>query len=271
MTTKKVLFICQAITPYVPQTELSLMGKDVPQAIQDMGSEIRTFLPKWGNINERRNQLHEVIRLSGMNIIIDDTDHPLIIKVATLQVAHMQVYFIDNEDYFQKRLMTCDKKGNEYSDNHERAIFYARSVLETIKKLRWYPDIIHCQGWISAAVPFYIKTAYKEDPPFAHTKVIYSLHDEMLTASIPDNFKNCLAFRNITPKVIDSFKLEMKEPDDFPKFAINFCDGIIAGNSKVKPELLDFARSKTIPVLDYIEESDVSQRYADFYDSILEK
>src|SRR5574344_509895 len=236
MTDKKVLFICQAITPYVPQTELSLMGKDVPQAIQDMGNEIRTFLPKWGNINERRNQLHEVIRLSGMNIIIDDTDHPLIIKVATLQSAHMQVYFIDNEDYFQKRLMTFDKKGIEYADNYERAIFYARSVLETIKKLRWYPDVIHCQGWISSVVPFYIKTAYKDDPPFAHTKVVFSLHNEVLSSPMPDNFEDCLAFRNITNKIIDGFKLEMKSPEDFSKLAINFSDGIIVSNDQVKPE-----------------------------------
>lgn len=270
MTTKKVLFISQAITPYVPQTELSVMGKNIPQAIQEMGNEIRTFLPKWGNINERRNQLHEVIRLSGLNIIINDTDHPLIIKVATLHSSHIQVYFIDNEDFFHKRLVACDKKGNEYTDNHERTIFYARSVLETIKKLKWYPDIIHCQGWISASVPFYIKTAYKDEPPFAHTKVVYSLHNEMLKSPMPANFKDCLAFRSITPAVIDKYKLDFVEASDFAKFAIYFSDGVIASNGNVMPELLDYAHSRNTPVLDYQEGDDTAQRYSDFYDSILQ-
>ena len=153
MKANKVLFITQEITPYVPESELSKMGRYLPQAIQEKGKEIRTFMPKWGNVNERRNQLHEVIRLSGMNLIIDDTDHPLIIKVASIQAARMQVYFIDNDDYFQQRLMKLDENGVEYNDNDERAIFYARGVLETVKKLRWCPDIIHCHGWMSALVP----------------------------------------------------------------------------------------------------------------------
>ena len=142
----KVLFITQEITPYVSESEMSLVGRNLPQAIQEKGREIRTFMPKWGNINERRNQLHEVIRLSGMNIIIDDTDHPLIIKVASIGAARMQVYFIDNDDYFLKRGMMCDDENNEYADNIERAVFFARGVLETVKKLRWVPDVVHCQG-----------------------------------------------------------------------------------------------------------------------------
>ena len=159
---KKVLFINQEITPYVPETEMSIMGRDLPQKAQECGLEIRTFMPKWGNINERRGQLHEVIRLSGMNLIIDDTDHPLIIKVASIPQSRIQVYFIDNDDYFTKRQMTADETGKEYADNGERAIFFARGVLETVKKLRWTPDIIHCQGWMSSVVPFYIKTAYHD-------------------------------------------------------------------------------------------------------------
>ena len=144
---KKVLFIKQEISPYVPESELSIMGRDLPNKMQEAGYEIRTFMPKWGNINERRGQLHEVIRLSGMNLIIDDTDHPLIIKVASIPQTRLQVYFIDNDDYFMKRLMAEDENGQEYTDNGERAIFFARGVLETVKKLRWVPDIIHCQGW----------------------------------------------------------------------------------------------------------------------------
>ena len=157
MKANRILFITQEITPFVPESQLANIGRNLPQATQDMGKEIRIFTPKWGNINERRNQLHEVIRLSGMNLIINDTDHPLIIKVASLQAARMQVYFIDNDDYFHNRQMTCDKEGVEYSDNDERAIFFARGVLETVKKLRWCPEVIHCHGWISALVPLYIK------------------------------------------------------------------------------------------------------------------
>ena len=136
---KKVLFINQEITPYVPDTEMSLMGNLMPQKMQDAGYEIRTFMPKWGTINERRGQLHEVIRLSGMNLIIDDMDHPLIIKVATIPQTRIQVYFIDNEDYFQKRKMTADENGNDYADNGERAIFFARGVLETVPQGSEWP------------------------------------------------------------------------------------------------------------------------------------
>ena len=149
----KVLFITQEITPYVSESEMANIGRNLPQAIQEKGREIRTFMPKWGNINERRNQLHEVIRLSGMNLIIDDTDHPLIIKVASIQSARMQVYFIDNDDYFQNRMQTTDENGIEYDDNDSRAVFYARGVLETVKKLRWCPDVIHCHGWMTALAP----------------------------------------------------------------------------------------------------------------------
>ena len=174
----KVLFITQEITPYVSESEMSLVGRNLPQAIQEKGREIRTFMPKWGNINERRNQLHEVIRLSGMNLIIDDTDHPLIIKVASIQSARMQVYFIDNDDYFQNRLQVTDENGEEYEDNDARAIFYARGVLETVKKLRWCPDIIHCHGWMTALAPLYIKKAYKDEPSFRDAKVIFSLYED---------------------------------------------------------------------------------------------
>ena len=174
MKAKKILFITQAMVPFVPEDAKSLMGRFLPQTIQESGHEIRTFTPKWGMINERRNQLHEVIRLSGMNIIIDETDHPLIIKVASIPQARMQIYFIDNDDYFMKRGMICDENGEEYEDNGERAIFYARGVLVTVKKLRWVPDVIHCHGWITALAPLFIKKAYVDEPSFADAKVVFS-------------------------------------------------------------------------------------------------
>ena len=164
MAKKKILFINQEITPYVPDNSLSLMGKELPKVMQERSHEIRTFMPKWGNINERRGQLHEVIRLSGMNLIINDTDHPLIIKVASIQSARVQVYFIDNDDYFGKRLIERDEAGVEYEDNGERAIFFARGVLETVKKLRWVPDIIHCQGWMSGVVAEGLRRRFQAVP-----------------------------------------------------------------------------------------------------------
>ena len=156
---KKILYITQEMVPFVPETDMAQMGRYLPQATQEKSREIRSFMPKWGIINERRNQLHEVIRLSGINIVVDDTDHPLVIKVASITAARMQIYFIDNDDFFSGRGMGTDADGNEYSDNAERAAFYARGVLETIKKLKWSPDIIHCIGWMSSFVPLYIKTA----------------------------------------------------------------------------------------------------------------
>ena len=159
MKEAKVLFIAQEITPYLPESEIANICRNLPQGIQDRGHEIRTFMPKYGSINERRNQLHEVIRLSGMNLIIDDTDHPLIIKVASIQSARMQVYFIDNDDYFQRN---ADGVVDEdmRPDNDERSIFFVRGVMETVKKLRWTPDIIHCHCWITALTPLYIKKSY---------------------------------------------------------------------------------------------------------------
>ena len=181
MESVKVLFISQEITPYLPETEMSLIGRNLPQGIQEKGKEIRTFMPRYGCINERRNQLHEVIRLSGMNLIIDDTDHPLIIKVASIQAARMQVYFIDNEEYFfRKNVLTNDEK-NYYEDNDERAIFFARGVLETVKKLRWSPDLIHCHGWFTSLVPLFIKKHFKDEPLFMNSKVVYSIYDDEFT------------------------------------------------------------------------------------------
>ena len=157
MEKTRILFISQEITPYLPETEMSKTGRLLPQGIQERGNEIRTFMPRFGCINERRNQLHEVIRLSGMNLIINDTDHPLIIKVASIQAARMQVYFIDNEDYFQRKALLHDNSGKFFEDNDERAIFFARGVFETVKKLRWSPDLIVCQGWLTSLVPLNLK------------------------------------------------------------------------------------------------------------------
>ena len=264
---KKILFINQEIVPYVPDSNLSLMGKALPQAILEKGHEIRTFMPKWGNINERRGQLHEVIRLSGMNLIIDDTDHPLIIKVATIAQTRIQVYFIDNDDYFSKRQMAQDEKGEDYSDNGERAIFFARGVLETVKKLRWIPDIIHIQGWMGAVVPLYIKTAYHDEPSFANTKVVTSLFTNSLKSDFSENFKKCVEFRDakadLLKKYSDPFTF-----DELGKLAIDYSDGVIAANKNVSKELIKYAKGNNVPFLAYPGE-DFADAYDNFYEKIL--
>ena len=265
MAKKKILFINQEISPYVPDNNLSLMGKDLPQAMQERNHEIRTFMPKWGTINERRGQLHEVIRLSGMNLIINDTDHPLIIKVASIQSARVQVYFIDNDDYFGRRLMEKDEQGVDYPDNGERAIFFARGVLETVKKLRWVPDIIHCQGWMSAVVPLYVKTAYHDEPSFADTKVVSSLFTQNLNKDLGDNFKKCLEFREAREELLKGYN-DNFDFIELGKLAIDYSDGIVQADKVVNEELLNYAKGKNIPVLGYHE--DFADEYEAFYDQI---
>ncbi len=265
MAKKKILFINQEIAPYVPDTDLSLMGRSLPQAMQEKGYEIRTFMPKWGTINERRGQLHEVIRLSGMNLIINDTDHPLIIKVASIQQTRVQVYFIDNDDYFSKRQMTVDETGADYPDNGERAIFFARGVLETVKKLRWVPDVIHCQGWMSAVVPFYIKTAYHDEPSFANTKVVTSLFTKTLKGDLGEAFKQSIEFRDAKASLLEPYN-DNFDLMELGKLAIDYSDGIVTATPKVNTTLLKYAVDKKIPLLGY--EKDFADGYEAFYNQI---
>ena len=266
MAKKKILFINQEIAPYVPDTTMSLMGRDLSQAIQEMGHEIRTFMPKWGNINERRGQLHEVIRLSGMNLIIDDTDHPLIIKVASIPTAKIQVYFIDNDDYFSKRQMGKDEAGEDYPDNGERAIFFARGVLETVKKLRWVPEIIHCQGWMSAVVPLYIKTAYHDEPSFANTKVVTSLFSKSLNKDLDNNFKRCVEFREATAETLKPYS-DHFDFNELCKLAIDYSDGIIPIDGDVNNDLLKYANEKNVPILTYNKDN-FAEDCENFYNMI---
>ncbi len=268
MNVKKVLFITQEIVPYVSESAMSSAGRYLPQAIQESGREIRTFMPRWGGINERRNQLHEVIRLSGMNIIIDDTDHPLIIKVASIQAARMQVYFIDNDDYFHKRQMLVDENGEEYPDNVERAIFYARGVLETVKKLRWCPDVIHCFGWMSAVAPLYIKTAYKDDPPFANAKVIYSAYNEKPSSLSVDDFKRCLSFRSVDDAFLSGLDVDFSSPDVLNRLAVAFSDGLVQAEDGACPDLMDFAAARNLPLLAYPGTDSLAESYGEFYEKV---
>src|ERR1035437_9650819 len=263
----KVLYISQEIFPYLPESELSNMGRYLPQDVQDRGRETRTFMPKFGAVNERRNQLHEVIRLSGMNLIIDDTDHPLIIKVASIQSARMQVYFIDNDDYFHRKNTISDAAGNEFEDNDERALFFARGVIETVKKLRWAPDVVHCHGWMSALIPVYLRSIYNDDPLFHNYKIIYSIYNNDFKTPFRSTFADKLRFDGIDG---ENLKL-VKKPDfvNVSKLAIKDSDGIIIGSEDINEELKKYLITVNKPVLEFKDETEYIDAYNDFYDKIL--
>ncbi|MBD8389726.1 glycogen/starch synthase [Dysgonomonas sp. BGC7] len=257
MSTKKILYITQEITPYLPESPISINCRYLPQAIQEKGQEIRTFMPKFGNINERRNQLHEVIRLSGMNLIIDDTDHPLIIKVASIQAARMQIYFIDNDDYFKRKHAVADDKGVEFADNDERSIFYVRGVLETIKKLRWIPDVIDCHGWMTALTGLYIKTAYADDPCFKNSKVVYSLYNDDFKQPFDKGFLDKLKFDGIKDKSLSDLK-DVVDFETLSNFAVKYADGVIQCEPEINKNVLDYVNKSGKNYLPYnggVEES----------------
>ena len=267
---KRVLFVNSEITPYLPETEISKIGRYLPQGIQERKKEIRSFMPRYGCINERKNQLHEVIRLSGMNIIINDVDRPLVIKVASISAARMQVYFIDNEDYFHRKSIYRDDNGNFFEDNCERAIFFARGVLETVKKLRWAPDIIHCQGWISHILPLYLKKAYIDDPIFSNSKVVLSLYNDTPGVEFPADFKDKILFGGVTEN--DVTMLEQPTGTNLAKLAASWSDGVIVGAGDVDNDLVQFCKESGLPVLDYnaeaIESGSYIEDYNSFYDNL---
>ena len=268
MSKAKVLFVSQQIEPYIEEGHLSHVSRYLPQSTQERGKEIRTFMPRYGCINERRYQLHEVIRLSGMNQIIDDSDHPLIIKVASIQAARMQVYFIDNEEYFQRKTTFRDERGKFHKDNDERMIFFCRGVLETVKKLGWAPDIIHCHGWMTSLLPYYLKKVYNDEPVFANTRIVYSVYDEGFTESLD---------KRLTVKLEagEDFAEQLKVLDDptfdnLNNFAIEMADGVIAGSEKVNAASEKAMKQTDKMILGYQPLDTYADAYSDFYDELLE-
>ena len=257
---QKILYINQEMTPYVPETFLAAIGRELPQYVQEQGYEVRTFMPKWGNINERRGQLHPVQRLSGMNIIIDETDQPLIIKVASIPMTRIQVYFIDNDDYFA-HLNPEQEEQSTAADNGERAIFFARGILEAVKKQRWAPDIIHCQGWLSAVFPFYVKTAYKDEPVFANTKVVTSLFDKRMKRTLGAKFKKSLPYKDISPDLLKAYKPKF-DFIELGKLAIDYSDAVVEANSDVNAKLIAYAKEAGRETMPYTEDKN---KYIELY------
>jgi starch synthase len=269
MEKKKVLFIFQEITPYLPESEKSIIGRYLPQGIQERGKEIRTFMPRYGSVNERRNQLHEVIRLSGMNLIINDSDHPLIIKVASIQAARMQVYFIDNEDYFHRKFEMTDKNNEPFDDNDERAIFFARGVLETVIKLRWAPDIIHCHGWFGSIVPILIKRTFADDPLFLNSKVVFSVYNDEFDKSFDTNLGEKV--QNDEINADDVKVLDNPTYSSLYKLGIQYADGIIKGSPTLSAGVDEAVRTCEKPILEFQDNESYIDAYNEFYDIILTK
>ena len=243
----KILYVCQEITPYLPETEGSRLCRALTQAMQEHGNEIRTFMPRYGCINERRHQLHEVIRLSGMNLIIDDNDHQLIIKVASIPAARVQIYFIDND---------------------ERAIFFARGVLETVKKLRWTPTVVHCHGWFSAVVPVYLKRVFADDPIFRDVKVVVSLYGDGFPGELHPEFGAKIAGEGVKDKNLSI--LDTPSYENLCRFVMEYADGVVAASADVAPEVLEMARTSGKPMLEYQspEAADFFDNYNRFYEAI---
>ena len=268
MSKKKVLFVTQEMKPYTVLSEISEIARRLPQHVQENGMEIRILMPRYGTINERRHRLHEVVRLSGMNIIVDDDDYPLIIKVASLQEARMQVYFLDNEDFFKRKQIFENKDGKPFEDNPDRMVFFCKGVMETVKKFGWPPDIIHCHGWMTSLVPLYLKQAYRNEPLFKGTKILFSVYNQNLEATFDQDFITKASINNL-----DSADLEPYHQNDqitLHEGAVTYADGVILASEDTEASVLETVKQfKDKPVLAYPGNEDYLDAYLDFYQNML--
>ncbi len=269
MDKKKVLIVTQEMQPYTALSEISEIARRLPQYVQENGMEIRVLMPRFGTINERRHRLHEVVRLSGMNIIVDDDDFPLIIKVASLPGARMQVYFLDNEDFFKRKSVFEDDKGQPFEDNADRMIFFCKGVIETVKKFGWAPDIVHCHGWMTSLVPFYLKTAYNKEPIFQNSKVVYSLYDQSLGNSFPKSFIDKASINNLDPEDLSAYQNESGMA--LHKGATTYADAVIRGSEALEASNEDLLDNLEKPVLEFKSEEEYLPAYLEFYISLLEQ
>jgi starch synthase len=265
MAKTKLLFITHEMTPFLELSKISEITRQLPQAMQEKGYEIRILMPRFGNINERRNRLHEVIRLSGMNIIIDDNDNPLIIKVASIPAARMQVYFLDNDEYFQRKHVFTDNNEKFFEDNDERTIFFCKGALETVKKLGWSPDVVHCHGWMSSLVPVYLKTTYKDDPTFKNAKVVYSIYNDGYKGTLNAEFARKAIMNDMTTEHTELFK--PADADSLYKGAITYSDAIVFGDAEVSEEVLKYVKNSNKTSLPYEATADF-ENYYNLYEEI---
>lgn len=267
MSKKRILYVSQHLVPFLPETPMSSISRHLPQGASDKDREIRVFMPRFGKINERRHQLHEVIRLSGMNLNIDDVDHPLIIKVASIPTARMQVYFIDNDDLFKRKAVLYDSNDELFSDSDVRAIFFVRGVLETVRKLGWAPDIIHCHGWMANLLPLYLKNNYKDDPYFENSKVVCSIYDEGFDGELDSRMAKKIVLDGISSDQVGT----IKNPtfNNMNAVAIENADAIIAASEDLDEETLDQINAADIPVLKFPGNEGYLADINSFYDEVL--
>ena len=262
MKNKKVLIISSEVTPYLPQTNQALNSYQIPKSVNDNGGQTRVFMPKYGLINERRHQLHEVIRLSGMNLVIDDEDMPLIIKVASIPKERMQVYFIDNDEYFKRRGTLKDEKDKLFKDNDARMIFFTKGVIETVKKLNWSPDIIHLHGWFTSLFPLYLKTYYKDDPLFAGSKIVTSVYSKDFDGVVSKTIHKKVCFDKIPSEEIQLLKTANYE--NLIQLSINHSDGFVVADDGALNKIEKLVESKNLPVMDF-DQTKEEKAFVSFY------
>jgi starch synthase len=265
MKDKRILYVSSEVVPYLAENEVSLMSYDVPKMVNDQGGQIRIFMPRYGNINERRHQLHEVIRLSGMNLVVNDLDMPLIIKVASIPKERIQVYFIDNDDYFKRKATFTDEEGTMYPDNDERAIFFAKGVVETVKKLNWVPDIIHVHGWMAAMLPIYLKHFYKNEALFSETKVVTSVYSQSFDGTLDMGMINKVRFDGIPDAAIAD--LENPDYESIMKATVLNSDAVIIASDAVSSSLTKFIESSGKPFLPFLPKDKFAEAYTNFYEN----
>ena len=268
MERKKLLYVTQEMDPYLVFTEAGNFVKKLAPYINDNGLEVRVLMPRFGIINERRNRLHEVVRLSGINIIINNDDYPLIIKVASLPGARIQVYFLDNEEFFKRKTVFTDDDEHFFDDNAERMVFFCKATMETVKKFGWHPNIIHCHGWMTSLIPVYMKTQYAKDPVFANTKTVFSVYEKTFSEKLNKNFlKTALIGDEIKDKDLAAFKELTNEA--LTLGGIQFADAVIQGTEDIK----DIAAIKKAigkkPFLPYQDIDNLLSKYSEFYQSLL--
>jgi starch synthase len=270
MIKKRLLILAQEIDPYTEETYMSDLIARLPQFAQDKGGfELRVLMPKYGVINERRHRLHEVVRLSGMNIIIDDDDYPLVIKVASMPNSRMQVYFLENEDYFKRKALFTDENGEPFEDNHERMVFFSKAALETVKKFGWAPDIIHCHGWLTSLVPAFVREAYQHEPIFKNSKIVYSAYNEKVLGKVADNFFSKASINGMSEDMLQPYV----NGDDFAEDAgaFHYADAIIKGNETYNDTVTDLLEKTEKPVLEFQDKDVMLPNYIDFYKNLLEE
>ncbi|MCF7566938.1 glycogen/starch synthase [Sabulilitoribacter arenilitoris] len=262
MKDKRILYVSSEVVPYLPETEISSMSFEAPRMVNQQGGQIRIFMPRYGNINERRHQLHEVIRLSGINLVINDLDMPLIIKVASIPKERIQVYFIDNDEYFKRKATLTDENGELFSDNDERAIFFAKGVIETVKKLNWSPDAIHVHGWLASLLPLYLKQYYKDEPLFSESKIVTSIYNQSFEGALNKDMVNKIKFDNIDEDAIKL--LENPSYNNLMKVAIDYSDALIVGSEDMTEDLNAYLKASDKPILEYKSKDEFGEAYTEF-------